>query len=170
MAGPGAVGPNPDNPIRDKKPYQKGAAQGDSPSGGRANEPKTWMIDTGSDISVISQTNAAHFTKTKLKGATAKARGVNGGQPMNMYEGITMVFQADDNGRPVNISCNKPVAVSQDEVAVIGNDQLEAAHCGLDWLPEMQTGRIYVKRPPPPPPASSDEEMDKFIKEHKKPK
>jgi hypothetical protein len=132
--------PNPANPD-DRTPFQRGAAQGDAPGGGRANEQKNWVIDTGAQISCISAANAANFATTPVAGGAA---GVNG-PPLVIVTGVTMLFQViDRNGRPKNVSCNLPVAITPTD-DIIGTDQLSDQHAQLDWCADTRTGRLYER-------------------------
>jgi hypothetical protein len=135
----------------DRSPYQTGAAQGDAPGGGLANEQKRWLIDTGAgSVSAISERNAEHFV-THPTGGTA--RGVNGA-PMDIVTGVKMVFKiaTDDPAYPGgerNVFCDLPVAVTPDS-DIIGMDQLAHVHVKVNWDPETKTGRLYETYRPRP--------------------
>lgn len=132
--------PNPAN-HDDRRPFQRGAAQGDAPGGGSANEQKDWLIDTGAQISCISTANAAHFATTPTG---AGAAGVNG-PPLVVVTGVTMLFQVvGPDGRPKNVSCNLPVAITPHS-DIIGMDQLNAQHVQVDWCADDRKGRLYPR-------------------------
>jgi len=139
MAGDNLKG----TPTDPQRPHQRGAAQGDAPGGGAANESKNWLIDTGAQISCISQANAAHF-RTAPTGATAG--GVNGGA-MPIVTGVTMVFKVKtDNpaypGGERNVSCRLPVAVTPSS-DILGMDQLGSLGVRVNWDPQHGTGYLY---------------------------
>lgn len=131
-------------PRGGQRPHQRGAAQGRAPGGGNANEPKDWLIDTGAELSAISQANATHFV-TAPKGGSA--RGVNNGRPMTVVTGVTMVFTvATDNpaypGGERTVSCDLPVAVTPHS-DILGMDQLARHHVNVAWDPDRKTGRLF---------------------------
>jgi hypothetical protein len=130
-------------PRGGRRPFQRGAAQGEAPGGGNANEAKDWLIDTGAEISAISQANAAHFVTTPTGGS---ARGVNGA-PITVVRGVTMLFKiaTDDPAYPGGertVSCDLPVAVTP-RSDILGMDQLGVHHVRVSWDPERRTGRLF---------------------------
>lgn len=129
----------------DNRPHQQGAAQGDAPGGGRANEQKNWLIDTGATISSITPANLAHFTPSHISwGAGQGAFGTP--VPVQIVEGITMLFQTEDeNGVGHNLSCNLPLLISN--VDLIGNDQLAHLHVTVHWNAETGTGKLTTPAP-----------------------
>jgi hypothetical protein len=141
----GALRGTPTDPQR---PHQRGAAQGDAPGGGNANESKNWLIDSGAQISCISAANARHF-RTTPTGATA---GGVGGGALPIVRGITMVFNihTDDPAYPGherNVSCRLPVAITP-RSDIIGMDQLASLGVCVNWDPKHGTGQLYeVTRP-----------------------
>jgi hypothetical protein len=130
----------PGDPLR---PHQHGAAQGQAPDGSNANESKNWLIDTGAQISCISEANARNF-KTTPTGGTAG--GVEHGGGLVIVSGVTMVFNVatDDPAYPGggrNVSCSLPVAITPAS-DIIGMDQLANQHVHVEWSPATSTGRL----------------------------
>ena len=131
---------------RDPRPHQTGAAQGTAPGGGLANEAKNWLIDTGATNSCITPANLAHFVPTRS--SWTAAQGATGAPvPVQVVEGITMHFQAEDaKGIGQNLSCDLPVLILNADV--IGNDQLAHVHVKVDWDAETGTGKLFLKPQP----------------------
>jgi hypothetical protein len=146
MKNLGPSSTRPDSPS----PYQRGAAQQFDRDGDLVNEQKEWLIDTGAEVSAISEDNADKFD---LEPTGATAGGAEGGGGLVISQGpegrpFTMHFQiVDKNGRPKNVSCDLPIAIIP-EGEILGMDQLAQVHAQVDWCADTKTGRLYETPPP----------------------
>ncbi len=140
------LGPNGTNP-HDPRPYQKGAGQQFDADGNLVNEQKEWLIDTGAEVSAISEENAERFDLPNIVGWAGGAVDDGGGMPIVRGpedRPFKMWFQrVGRNGLPQNVGCSLPVAIAAFDI--IGMDQLSDQNCAIDWDPKTRTGRIYEK-------------------------
>jgi hypothetical protein len=126
----------------DHRPHQVGKA-----SGRKARRPvtasKEWLIDTGAQISCITQSNANQFDLT-LTGGSASA--TTGGGGILVKSGLTMWFEIFDKaGVLKSVSCNLDVGVKPNNSGseILGVDQLESVRAAVEWDPSTQKGRLY---------------------------
>jgi hypothetical protein len=128
------------------RPWQKGKAAGKK-GGTPVEVDKEWLVDTGAEVSCITESNAAHFDLV--------ANGVIGGgtlidgRTIVAKDGVTMKFRAlKADGTEEELQCPLTVYVVPDAWPnILGNDQLANFGLGVAWNPKTGAGKIFHEPP-----------------------
>jgi hypothetical protein len=118
-----------------------GSAEG-TKNGASAVVSKEWLIDTGAEVSAITNSNADNFDLTPL-GATARATSTGAG--LAMHSGLTMVFEVKDStGKDVTVNCSLDVGVKPDDSGseILGMDQIAHVNARVEWDPAALDGDL----------------------------
>ena len=119
-----------ERPVREgprlvlQEPHQQGEAGGYK--WGAAVVSKTeWLIDTGAQISVVTNSKGALFDLTPAGGS---ASGTTGGGGILIKSGLKMIFEIfDAGGAAMQVTCNLDIGVkpNDDGSEILGMDQIE---------------------------------------------
>ncbi|MBL9172179.1 MAG: hypothetical protein JNL10_01470 [Verrucomicrobiales bacterium] len=142
---PGNLGPS--SAIKNSlKPFQKGKATGRK-HGRSVFKIKNWMIDTATEFSCITKSNAKWFD-LELVAASREGAGPGAAEKgYKEYRGITMHFEIlGRDGKPKQVSCSLPVMVKRSGSDIIGMDQLRKVNAMIEWDPTSRTGNL-IERP-----------------------
>ncbi|HZW52385.1 MAG TPA: hypothetical protein VFF00_00050 [Candidatus Elarobacter sp.] len=131
----------------DRRPWQKGKAKGKK-DGKDVQVDKEWLIDTGAELSCITESNARNFDLT-ANGVIGGGHAGTAGDPVVAKDGVTMKFRAlKADGTEEEIECSITVYVVPDRFPeILGNDQLAKFGLGVAWNPKTRAGKIF--RDPP---------------------
>lgn len=127
--------------IGDLRPFQIGSAEGTKGTTSVVVS-KEWLIDTGAEVSAITNSNAANFDLTPLA-ATAMATTTGAG--LAMHSGLTMVFDVKDSaGTDVTVRCSLDVGVkpTDDGSEILGMDQIAHVNARVEWDPVALDGDL----------------------------
>ncbi len=126
----------------DPRPFQEGYVEGV-----RNHLPVKlaieWLVDTGANVSALTQRKASQFDLTLSGGSVAATTGGGG---MVMMSGVTMFFTVlEPNGSSQQVQCSLPIAVKPNDSGsdILGMDQLAFVNAKVRWDPTAQDGDIY---------------------------
>lgn len=131
----------PSTSSADRRPHQVGSAEGHK-WGMKKTESVEWLIDTGAQLSVVTDATGAKFDLTPVGGS---ASGTTGGGGIIVKSGLSTVIQVfDTGGASVAASCHKDIGVKPNNAGgeIIGMDRIYDANASVEWDPGAGLGRI----------------------------
>jgi hypothetical protein len=125
----------------DPRPHQKGSAEGYK-WGLRVTSNLEWLIDTGAQLSVVTDGTGASFD---LKPVGGSASGTTGGGGIIVKSGLETVFEMFDTaGLAQAVGCSLDVGVKPNNAGgeIIGMDRVKHVGAAIEWDPGSGLGRL----------------------------
>ncbi|MEV6398305.1 hypothetical protein AB0M39_26610 [Streptomyces sp. NPDC051907] len=124
------------------KPAQRGAVTGTAASGGQPHRVSVeWLVDTGSDVSTVSDAVAAQFA-LRPAGIGTTAQGVGGGLRLLPRRGLTVEFEVEDaNGQPQQ-QAQPTIVFVGGTGAILGMHELVVVNAAISWRPKSSFGHL----------------------------
>lgn len=138
----------PHSKFVDRRPWQKASAKGKK-DGKDVEVEKEWLVDTGGELSCITEDNAKKFD---LKANAAIGDGSTVAGKAVAKDGLTMKFRyLDADGNEKVQECALTVYVVDNRLPeILGNDQIAKFKLGVAWSPKTKAGKIFEKPPVDP--------------------
>ncbi|MGQ0682030.1 hypothetical protein [Bradyrhizobium sp.] len=137
---PDNLGP-PSWNTAERRPHQSGQAKG-MKHGNPVAVNVEWMVDTGAELSVVTNSVESNFDLTPVGGS---ASGTTGGGGIIIKSGMEVEFEVfDPSGNKVSITSNLDVGVKPNNAGseILGVDQIDHAGAIIEWDPGTLAGRL----------------------------
>jgi hypothetical protein len=128
------------------RPFQRGRITGRS-RGAVVSEDVEWLVDTGSDITVVRNRVGSVF-ETTSRGLTASP--TTGGQSIQVVTGLAAEFEVEDLRRRRRwVQAGGYVGIKPNDAAsdLLGMQQVADVEATVTWSPSRRRGSISHRRP-----------------------
>jgi hypothetical protein len=128
----------------DPRPHQDGKIEG-TKHGSSVTIDVEWLVDTGAEVSAITNSNANQFDLVSVAGS---ASATTGGGGIVMMSGVSTVFEMlDVHSNPQQVKCSLKIGVKPNNHGseILGMDRAAYVSAVVEWDPTSRKGRLRIR-------------------------
>ena len=104
-----------------------------------------WLVDTGAEVSAITNHNANQFDLVSVAGSVSATTGGGG---IVIMSGVSTVFEMFDVlSNPQQMKCSRKIGVKPNNYGseILGMDRVAHVSAVVEWDPTSRKGRLRIR-------------------------